>query len=298
MTQDPPLAMTRSIESLIAHGVATLAPSSDSPRTDAMLLLAQTLQCERAWIVAHGEAEIASAPARRFKALCDMRATGVPLAYVLGRAGFYGREFVVDERVLVPRPETEHLIDEALTFLKGRRSAGLRRGATVLDVGTGSGAIACTIAAEDDAAFVEGTDVSSDAVDVARLNAQRLNVADRCRIYCGPFGAPVTGRRFDLVLANLPYVPTRDIPSRPNPVAFEPREALDGGADGLDAYRGFVPALPGLLEPGAVVLLEAAPAQVAGLVELVQRTLGDQVIEVGRDFGGRARYVKIATISP
>ncbi len=290
--------MTRSIEALLANGVAAISSSSDSPRTDAMLLLAQALECERAWIVAHGEAEAASAPVRRFEALCEMRATGMPLAYVLGRAGFYGREFAVDERVLVPRPETEHLIDEALTFLKARRGAGLRRGATVLDVGTGSGAIACTIAAEDDEAFVEGTDVSSDAVDVARLNAQRLNVADRCRLYCGPFGAPVTGRRFDLVLANLPYVPTKDIPSRPNPVAFEPREALDGGADGLDVYRGFVPALPALLERGAAVLLEAAPGQIPGLVELVWRSFRAPVVEVGYDFGGRARYVKVATVTP
>ncbi len=262
-----------------------------------MLLLARALDCEREWIVAHGEVRAEFAPARRFETLCSLRASGMPMAYVLGLAGFYGREFRVDERVLVPRPETEHLIDEALSFLKPRRSAGMPAAATVLDVGTGSGAIACTIAAENRDAFVHATDVSAPALEVARINAERLNVAERCRFHLGRFAEPVAGRRFDLVLANLPYVPTRDIPPRPNPIAFEPHEALDGGRDGLDAYREFVPEVPGLLEPGGVAVFEAAPALMPALVALVERTFHARPVEVGHDYAGLARYVRVATAS-
>ncbi len=262
-----------------------------------MLLLARALDCEREWIVAHGEARAASAPARRFETLCNLRASGMPMAYVLGFAGFYGREFLVDERVLVPRPETEHLIDEALTFLKARRSAGMPAGTNVLDVGTGSGAIACTVAAENGDAFVHATDVSARALEVARINAGRLNVAERCRFHCGRFAGPVAGRRFDLVLANLPYVPTPDIPPRPNPIAFEPREALDGGPDGLDAYREFVPEVPGLLEPDGAAVFEAGPALMPELVALVERTFRARPVEVGYDYAGHARFVMVATAS-
>jgi release factor glutamine methyltransferase len=286
--------MTPSVQALLARGVAALASTSDSPRADAMLLLAHALECERGWIVAHGEARVARGPAKRFGALFNLRATGVPLAYVLGSAGFYGREFAVDARVLVPRPETEHLIDEAAAFLNERSGSG-GRPATVLDVGTGSGAIACTIAAENRHTLVDGTDVSPAAIAVARGNAQKLNVDGRCRFHCGQFAAPVAGRRFDVVLANLPYLPTSEIPLPPNPVAFEPREAVDGGVDGLDAYREFVPVASPLLEPGGLVLLEAAPAQMPGLVDLVERTFGAAAVEVGSDFAGLARYVKVTT---
>jgi release factor glutamine methyltransferase len=283
------------VSQALANGIAALAPSSESPRADAMLLLARALECEREWILAHGEARAPQPQAQRFEALCNLRATGMPLAYVLGAAGFYGREFAVDRRVLVPRPETEHLVDEALTFLNGRRAAvDTRHRMTVLDVGVGSGAIACTIAAEVDRVFVEGTDISPAAVEVANLNAQRLNVADRCRFHCGRFAAPVAARRFDLVLANLPYIPTQQLPPAPNPVAFEPQEALDGGPDGLNPYREFLPGVPGLLEPGGLVLLEAAPPQMAGLVQLAERAFPGTTALVGADFAGHARYVKVA----
>ena len=292
MTRIAPLRMTPSVDALLARGVAALAASSDSPRADAMLLLAHALECERGWIVAHGDARVAGGTAERLDVLFNLRATGVPLAYVLGSAGFYGREFAVDARVLVPRPETEHLIDEAAAFLNQRRGYG-GRPATVLDVGTGSGAIACTIAAENLHAVIDGTDVSAAAIAVARGNARKLRVDGRCRFHCGRFAAPVAGRRFDVVLANLPYVPTLEIPGPPNPVAFEPREALDGGLDGLDAYREFVPTAALLLEPGGLVLMEAAPAQMAGLVELAERTFGAAAVAVGSDFAGLARYVKV-----
>ncbi|HKE36511.1 MAG TPA: HemK/PrmC family methyltransferase, partial [Candidatus Baltobacteraceae bacterium] len=143
----------------LARGIVALAKNGDSPRADAVLLLAHVLGRDRAWVVAHGETFLSKAQSEKFTSLCDVRATGTPLAYILGFAGFYGREFAVNEHVLVPRPETEHLVDAALAFAKARVNPNLpKQFVTALDVGVGSGAIACTIAAENANIFVEGTD--------------------------------------------------------------------------------------------------------------------------------------------
>lgn len=279
-----------SLKTLLAWGIATIAPVSESARLDAMLLLARVLNRDRAWVVAHDEAEPTPAQREQFAALCRMRVTGMPLAYVLGTAGFYGREFAVDARVLVPRPETEHLIEEVLTFAARRDARGA---VSALDVGTGSGAIACTIAAELGSAIVEATDSSPDAIAVARRNAQALGVAERCRFHCGRFAEPVSGRRYDIVVANLPYVPSDEIAGVPAATAFEPRAALDGGTDGLDAYRAFVPGLPAAMKIGAMALLEAAPGQVPVLAEMVQHALPKAQIALGLDYAKRERYVRV-----
>jgi release factor glutamine methyltransferase len=268
-----------------------LAPVSESARTDACLLLARVLDCERSWIVAHGDAAVTQAQRERFEGLCRARATGMPLAYVLGSAGFYGREFAVDARVLVPRPETEHLVEEALAFAASRNAPG--GGIAALDVGTGSGAIAVTLAAENERTIVDATDTSGGAIAVARANAVKLGVSERCRFHLGPFFEPVAERRFDLVVANLPYVPSAQIPAKPNPLAFEPRRALDGGSDGLDAYRGLLPALPGVLAPGGLVLLEAAPGQMPALAAAATQAFRGARVDVARDYGGRDRYLRI-----
>ena len=250
------------IADALARGTGLLEQSSESPRADALLLLERVLERPRAWIVAHGQDRSAAGDAAQFFDLCERRAAGRPLAYVLGSAGFYGREFVVDESVLVPRPETEHLVDDAIAFIK---ALPRDRAPAVLDLGTGSGAIACTIAAETPAR-VDAVDISGAALEVARENARRLNVADRCRFLSGDLTAPVKSERYDVVVANLPYMPSGDIPNGPDPLSFEPRLALDGGPDGLTIYRRLLPALPEILNPRALVLLEAAPPTIAGSI--------------------------------
>jgi release factor glutamine methyltransferase len=286
----------QTVAATLARGIVSLAKSSESPRTDAMLLLSRVIDRKREWIVAHGETYLSKSQAEKFAALCATRAEGTPLAYILGTAGFYGREFFVNEHVLVPRPETEHLVEEALAFVRSRANPDYpKHFVTALDVGVGSGAIACTIAAENASAFVEGTDISVKALKVAEHNARRLNVFQRCRFQFGSFASPVRDRTFDLVIANLPYVPTADIPQRPNPVAFEPREALDGGADGLAAYRAFVPYAPGLIRPGGMLLLEAAPPSIEGLAEIVRSAFPGVECETKEDYAGMPRYVKVRT---
>ncbi|HKU81239.1 MAG TPA: hypothetical protein VJP76_03640, partial [Candidatus Tumulicola sp.] len=142
-------------------------------------------------------------------------------------------------------------------------------------------------------ASVFGTDASAEAIEVARGNARSLRVADRCRFECGDLAAPAQTMRFDAVLANLPYVPSADVPQKPDPVGFEPRAALDGGADGLALYRRFVPGLPALLLPGGVALMEAAPHQMAALTALVRRRFPAARVRAERDFGGAERYVRV-----
>ena len=273
-----------SVAQTVAEGTALLRDSSPSPRADALLLLAHVLRRGRDWIVAHGDAMPSREEAQAFERLRAQRGKGVPIAYLLGSAGFYGREFLVNENVLVPRPETEHLVAEAIAFI-GNRS--LR----ALDVGTGCGIIACTIAAETQAR-VDGTDVCATAIATASENARRLGVASRCFFHQGALAQPVSGRRFDLIAANLPYIPTAYLPQAPDPVSFEPRRALDGGSDGLSLYRRLLEALPALLAPRAMLLLEAAPAIIEGLRDRVRSALPDFAIAVCDDYAGLARYIK------
>jgi len=275
---------------LLARAGEVLRGASDSPHADASLLLAHALSRPREWLAAHPEATVDPAHLEQFLAACQRRRRGTPIAYILGHAGFYGREFLVDERVLVPRPETEHLVDEALRVLRRAQRDG--RQPAVLDVGTGSGAIACTIAAETGLA-VDATDVSPAALRVAARNAAELGVGGRCRFYQGDLAASVAGRRYDLLVANLPYVPTRDLPEPPDSAGFEPPQALDGGSDGLDCYRRLLRDAPALLAPGGTALLEAAPPTIAGLAALARSAFPDGAIEIGSDYAGLARYVGV-----
>lgn len=262
MTAARPATVAQTLDA----GVSALR-GGPSPRADALLLLARALRRRREWIFAHGDAAVSAAEALRFEGWCRARAQGEPLAYLLGDAGFYGRRFAVDPRVLVPRPESEHLIDEVLAYVA--RTARAR--AEILDVGTGSGALACTLAAELVRAEVWATDRCAGAIAVAGANAARLGVADRCRFFVGDLAAPVAGRRFDAVVANLPYVASQEID--PTPLRFEPRAALDGGADGLDAYRALIPRAAYSLAPGGALIVEAGQGQ-SGPIETLMTGAG------------------------
>ena len=191
--------------------------------------------------------------------------------------------FLVNQSVLIPRPETEHLVEEALRFIAGPMR--------VLDVGTGCGAIACSIAAETPAR-VDGTDLSPAAVELATENARRLGVSDRCSFQVGDLAEPFRGKRFHVIVANLPYIPTADLPQPPDPISFEPREALDGGSDGLTLYRRLLRELPTLLDTPCLVLLEAAPPTIGVLAEMTQTAFPSAAVSIVPDYAGLARCVK------
>lgn len=283
------------VQGILARAILQLARTSESPRLDAQILLAHALGRDKAWLISQAQTFVSKAQTEKFWALIEKRATGIPVAYVIGTWGFYGREFEVTPDVLVPRPETEHLVDRALEYLNGRvkKNAVTKQLFSVLDVGVGSGAIACSVAAEFAYSVVEGTDLSEKAVKLAERNARRLNVHARCKFHIGDLAHPVQGKKYDCVLANLPYIPSGDVPAAPDPLAYEPHAALDGGPDGLREYRRLLPQLPTLLKPDALVLLEAAPPTIDGLYDLARETFATAKVEIVKDYADLDRYVSI-----
>jgi release factor glutamine methyltransferase len=270
-------------EALEAAVDALRAAGIEDPRLDAEVLLAEATGRGRAELVADAAAEVPPATGRRFGELVRRRLRREPVAYILGRKGFRHLELAVDRRVLVPRPETELLVELAL-------EVGPE---TVLDVGTGSGAIALVIADELPGCAVTATDTSPGALEVGRANAERLGLAERVRFVAGTLPQ---GEGFDLVLANLPYVAERDWPSlQPEVTKWEPREALLAGPDGLDAYRSFIPGCGRALSryPGqssTTLAVEVGEGQAPAVAELL-RGAGFGEIEARRDLAGIERVV-------
>lgn len=261
-----------------------------SGRLDALLLLEHVTGASRASFIVDDERVLSAAEEVAFAHAVERRSSGMPIPYITKNAGFFGKLFAVDERVLVPRPETEHLVEAALDDLRKRGRAEPR----VADIGTGSGAIAISIAANMPGAWVFGTDISRAAIAVARGNAARNNVFQECTFLHGDLAAPLA--RFaplDCVIANLPYVPTAEIAAAPDPVSFEPRLALDGGADGNDLYRRLLAQLPALLAERALVLFEAAPATIEPLAALVRAAFPSAQTRVHADYANLGRYISL-----
>jgi release factor glutamine methyltransferase len=186
--------------------------------------------------------------------LVKRRGAREPLQHVLGTAEFHGRTFACDKRALVPRPETEQLVELALEIAKDKPAA------TILDIGTGSGVIALTIALELPSATLHATDLSPDALALAAENATRHALTDRLVFHQADLFPP-DDARFDLIIANLPYIPAEEIASLSPEVRHDPASALDGGADGLDLIRRLIETAPDRLAPGGALLLEIGLGQ-------------------------------------
>ena len=296
------------IGELLADGTRQLrASGSESPRLDAELLLAHVLDVDRTTLMAHPEVPVGPEPAERFGEAVRRREAGEPVAYIRGIKEFHGIALAVDARVLIPRPETELLVDVALGEIAERLARSPRPAGTppltIADVGTGSGAIAIALAVGlrrrgmlGEVAIV-ASDVSEGAVDLARENAVAHAVGDRVGLAFAELLPPAGRRagmfevpeRFDVVCANLPYIPSADIPGLPVAASFEPREALDGGADGLDAVRALLDVLPSRLTPGGVALVEIGWDQGGALHAAAGERLPGWDVRVEPDLGGRPR---------
>jgi release factor glutamine methyltransferase len=244
---------------LLAAAVPALAAVSDTPRLDAEVLLAFAAACGRASLLAFPERTPAATDAERFVRLVERRAHGEPLAYLLGEREFFSLPLQVLPDVLVPRPETELLVEEVLT-----RCADLERPA-VLDVGTGSGAIALAIKHERPAAEVTAVDVSAGALAVAQANGARLGL--NVRWLESDWFAALGAERFDAIACNPPYLRADDA-ALAGALRFEPRLALDGGADGCEAFRAVLAAAGRHLAPHGVLALEHGHEQRRALIEL------------------------------
>lgn len=293
-TGQPPREVNWTILKLLAwttsyfksHGI-------QSPRADAEILLAHTLASERIALYTHHDQPLNPDELRRFKAVIKRRAAREPVAYIVGRKGFWSLELAVTPAVLIPRPETECLVEKALEFLPCDAAANPRR---VLELGTGSGAIILTLAKERPAHRFYALDRSVAALTVARMNARRAGLFGRVCFWAADWLDALRpgGPQFDLIVSNPPYIRAGDIAGlQPEIGRFEPRQALDGGPDGLQDLRRIIRQAPAFLTPGGRLLLEIGWDQAKAL-EVVAADCGlyDETT-VFQDYSGLDRVLQL-----
>ncbi len=270
-------ALRAAVEALrrAAPAVANLSPEKESElanewRFDAELLLAHALQNTRISLFMDPKRVLSEDEAQRFSSLIERRVRFEPVAYLLGEREFYGRPFAVDPRVLIPRPDTEVLVEVGLAALAKRsREASTTEAPRVLDLCTGSGAVAISIAKEVPRSEVLGTDVSEPALEVARENARLLDASNAIFALGDLFHAVDAASQFDLILANPPYIRNDERPTLSQDIlAHEPHVALFGGDEGLEFYRRIVDEAPAFLAPGAMLAVEVGHEQGDAVAEL------------------------------
>ncbi|MEW5992673.1 MAG: peptide chain release factor N(5)-glutamine methyltransferase [Chloroflexota bacterium] len=292
------------VEALIRDSVERLRiAGSETPRLDAEVLLANVLGIDRTGVIAHPEAPVGEGAAQRFEAALVRRESGEPVAYIREVKEFMALAFAADARALIPRPETERLVELAEEDIAERLvGAPLPPGAPrmrVIDVGTGGGTIAVTLAVRLrargmlDEIELLGTDDAPQALELARENAVGHAVGDRVAFLLADL-VPTDERPFDVVLANLPYVRTAAIAGLPVAASFEPRHALDGGADGLGVIRRLLAILPDVLAPRGIALLEIGADQEAGIAAAVAEIPGHWSCSVETDLAGLPRVARVS----
>lgn len=284
------------IKELLMQGTQALSSTAnEDARRDAQVLLSHVLEVERSIFFAYPEREVMPEQARRFFQLIERRKAGEPIAYLVGHKEFYGHDFLVDKRVLIPRPETELLVEAALSFIRQKLSNG--QIPIVADIGTGSGAIPVTIALEETRLpYLYACDISTDALQVAHLNCQLHHVEARIRLLQGDLLAPLS-EPVDVLTANLPYVGTEEIDTLSLDVkGYEPYLALFSGPQGLDLLYRFCQeaAQSGILNPHAILLLEIGYSQREPLNQLLHQLWPQAQVLYKKDYTGWDRLVQIA----
>jgi len=250
----------------------------ESARLEAEILLAHVLGCKRIDLYVRSEEQPADDKRTTFRELIKKRVDGCPVAYLVGQREFFQLNFAVTPAVLIPRPETELLVIEAIRLLKGKESS------RVLDIGTGSGCIALSIAKQCPAARITASDKSEQALAIATRNAATHRLGEHVRFVQGDLFVPIGDETFDLIISNPPYIATAEIETLDRDVRdFEPRTALDGGADGLGIYRRLIAETPSHLAPGGSLLLEIGATQESAVHELLKATGRFTEVKTHRD---------------
>jgi len=265
----------------------------ESARLDAELLLAEALGLDRSMLYLHYEAPLDARAEERFRSLLARRVDGEPAAYITGRREFWSLDFLVTPAVLVPRPETEMLVEVAVGLFEADSQISDRK-FQILDLGTGSGAIAVALAKEIVGSEIWATDISPGALEVARANARRLGVDEKIQFLHGDLFEPVSdrGEIFDLIVSNPPYVRSDEIDKLPRDVRdFEPRIALDGGADGLEFYRRIIPRALGYLTMGGFLAVEIGADMGEDVARLFTDAGGYAPPQLYHDLAGKERIV-------
>lgn len=262
----------------------------ESPRSAAEILLACALGTDRIHLYMHHDQPLEKPELARFKGFIQRRLQREPVAYIVGRKGFWSLDLEVTPAVLIPRPETERLVEAALAWLAGRPAD---RPARILDLGTGSGAIVLALASEADRHRFFASDVSAEAVGVARRNAAATGLSERVRFFVGDWLHAVRpSPAFDLIVSNPPYVATREWAGlQPEIVRYEPRRALDGDADGLHGYRAIVGEAHRYLRPGGALMVEIGCGQRRAVERIAERSGAYEAYGCLKDYGGHDRVV-------
>jgi release factor glutamine methyltransferase len=265
----------------------------DLEERDAQLLLSHIIGCPRTWLASHLDAPLTPLQLESADRAFSRLKAGEPLPYILGHWEFFGLDFDITNDVLIPRPETELLVEKAIGWLKASPE---RR--TIADVGTGSGIIATCIAMNVPDARILATDISQAAIKVAKHNAQKFHVHHhidflQCDLLPTHIDPLPTDSHFDLICANLPYIPTQTLRSLPI-FGREPTLALDGGEDGLDLYRRLLDSAPAWLAPGGMILLEIEATQGIKALNLAADKFSESFIALHQDMAGRDRLLEIS----
>ncbi len=285
------------LQDLLDSTVARLLPLSDTPQLDAQVLLAHIFEKPRTWLMAHITSTPDERAAAQLEKLVQRLEKGEPLPYVLGHWEFYGLDFEVTRDVLIPRPETELLVDSAIGWLRRSNGSENTSERIVADIGTGSGCIAVALARNVPDIRVLATDISKAAIKVARRNAKKFDVLPRidflaCDIL-PKFDSSKSGmRQIDLLCANLPYIPTEKLHRLPV-YRREPTVALDAGPDGLDPFRKLFSLVPDWMAPGGHILLEIESTAGAAVLSLAYDTFASASMHLHRDLAGRDRLLEI-----
>jgi len=278
------------VNAQVAIAAALVDARKKLPASEARLLLGHVLQKPSAWLLAHDDAALDAAALHAFNALVMRREAGEPIAYLLGHREFFGRDFVTAPGVLIPRPETELLVDIALKKLgvgdAAAKTETARNAPQILDLGTGTGCIAITLALECPQARVTAVDASAAALAIAKENAQQLNAT--VRFLQSDWYSSVAGETFDLIVSNPPYIAAADAHLTQGDLRFEPPAALASGVEGLDAIRHIIATAPAHLSPQGQLWLEHGYDQAEAVRDLLIAA-GFVAIEQHRDLAGIVR---------
>jgi release factor glutamine methyltransferase len=261
----------------------------EQPYQVALILLAHVLQKPKTWVLAHPETHLNPDQKAHLERLVRRLRAGEPLPYLTGKQAFFGLDFAVSPAVLIPRPETELLVEQALSWLDAHPEAK-----TVLDVGTGSGCIAITLATRKPWLRITASDLSPEALEIARQNAETLQVKDQI-IFEQSDLLPPGDQSFELVCANLPYIPSAKL-EQVNTLGFEPTLALDGGEDGLSLIRRLLEQLPPRLNRPGLVLLETEATLGAQTLALAKKAFPQADLRLLQDLAGLDRLVRVETL--
>jgi release factor glutamine methyltransferase len=278
---------------LIAQGAKRLSEAGClDVWLESLLILSHTLGKSKEWVLAHPEAQVVQEEEHLFFSLLERRAKREPLPYILGQVEFYGITLKIDRRALIPRPETELLVEKALEWARSLPSL------TVADVGTGSGAVAIALALHlGEKGLVYGLDSSPQALELAQENAA-LNRVEKRIVFLLSDLLSALEKPVDLIVANLPYVPSAQLEKLAPELQWEPREALDGGPDGLESIRKLLSQAPSYLKRGGAILLEVGPGQARKVKALARKAFPHARISSFPDLRGIMRVVMVEDASP